>query len=539
MPRPGLLLLLALGALLIRPLPAGGAPAPIDPRTAGRFGALWVQSPQGRFEPVNTYSSELLRKICHRDHLDTLDSDRALLHWLADPHYWQRQPIVYLPDKALQQRFGVQGRYAAYADFFDREGRYSLADEVEAAYAAPPAGRSKSEKELIKLDERINILHALFAGRMLPLLPAASGEGWVSPGDMPPADDSLATQGRAVLAALGQALREGRTAQADRMIERIAELQAQATGVQLDQRRKSAELLYNRAGFFRWAFRAYLAAGFILLVFACLPGRAARRGAMLLGFAVAGIFLWHSAGIALRGYISARAPWSNAYETMVYVAWATVLAGLILGRRSPVVLALGALMGGVVLFVSNLNWLDPQITPLAPVLRSPWLMIHVSVITASYGFFGLGALCGIGTLVGLALGRRNPTLHIVNELSLWIGLVLLTAGIFFGAVWANESWGRYWGWDPKETWALITMLYYAIALHARHIRGLGTDYAFSLFSIGGIYMVMMTFFGVNYLLSGLHSYGHSGGISLWPIGAATLLLLLLALVAGWRIRRAR
>ena len=194
---------------------------------------------------------------------------------------------------------------------------------------------------------------------------------------------------------------------------------------------------------------------------------------------------------------------------------------------------LAALLGGVVLFVSNLNWLDPQITPLVPVLKSYWLMIHVSVVTASYGFFGICAACGIASLAATAFGRNLRELRAINEMAMIVGLALLTAGIFFGAVWANESWGRYWGWDPKETWALITMFAYALATHSRHIPRLDGPFAFDVLSVVCFSTVLMTFFGVNYYLSGLHSYGHSGGVSLTvPLIGASVVIALIAAAAG-------
>lgn len=173
---------------------------------------------------------------------------------------------------------------------------------------------------------------------------------------------------------------------------------------------------------------------------------------------VVSYFIYHTAGMGLRWYISGYAPWSNSYETMVYVAWATVLAGFIFGRKSLLTMALATLFGGIILFVSGLNWMDPQINTLVPVLKSPWLMFHVAVIVAAYGFFGISFLLGIANLSLMvftkkkhSLSIRVKELSIINNLSLLVGLALMTIGTFLGAIWANESWGRYWGWDPKET----------------------------------------------------------------------------------------
>lgn len=230
-------------------------------------------------------------------------------------------------------------------------------------------------------------------------------------------------------------------------------------------------------------------------------------------------FLLHMYSLGMRWYISGYAPWSNSYETMVCLSWASVLGGLLFARRSLMVFSLATLFGGVVLFVSGLSWMDPQITPLVPVLKSPWLMFHVATLIAAYGFLGISCMIGITNLIisafitrrnGELLSARITQLSIINEMSLLIGLAFMTVGIFLGAIWANESWGRYWGWDPKETWALITTIIYAIVLHLRWFRKKKmSDRLFNLLSALAFLAVLMTYFGVNYLLSGMHSYGNS------------------------------
>lgn len=262
---------------------------------------------------------------------------------------------------------------------------------------------------------------------------------------------------------------------------------------------------------------------------------------LALCLAIAIVFCFHMYGIGIRWYIAGYAPWSNSYETMVYVAWATVLAGLLFMRRNRIVLALAALFGGIILFVSGLNWMDPEINPLVPVLKSPWLMFHVAVIVAAYGFFGISCLMGLTNLVilglmkeknRLLLSQRIRELSIVNEMSLWVGLALMTIGTFLGAVWANESWGRYWGWDPKETWALITMVVYAVVTHLHLIKRFNNLWTFNVTSVLAFSSVLMTFFGVNYFLSGMHSYGqneHVDGIFVYLYGA----LIVVGILAIW------
>jgi cytochrome c-type biogenesis protein CcsB len=232
------------------------------------------------------------------------------------------------------------------------------------------------------------------------------------------------------------------------------------------------------------------------------------------------VFLFHCYGIGLRWYVSGYAPWSNSYETMVYVAAITVLAGMIFGRKSNITLALASIFGGIILFVSGLNWMDPQIGNLVPVLKSPWLMFHVAVIVAAYGFLGVGFLIGIVNLLLMIFTKSIPLLAyrikeltVINQITLMVGLALLTIGTFLGAVWANESWGRYWGWDPKETWALITIVVYALATHIHLVKKWNSDWLMNLLSVLAFSSVLMTFFGVNYFLSGMHSYGQINAMS--------------------------
>jgi ABC-type transport system involved in cytochrome c biogenesis permease subunit len=204
---------------------------------------------------------------------------------------------------------------------------------------------------------------------------------------------------------------------------------------------------------------------------------------------------------------------------MVYVAWATILAGLIFGRKSDLTLATATIFGGIILFVSGLNWMEPQITTLVPVLKSPWLMFHVAVTVAAYGFFGISLLLGLSNLLILSVAKKETAmlhvreLSIINNMSLLVGLALMTIGTFLGGIWANESWGRYWSWDPKETWALITVVVYSVVTHIHLVRKLNNDWFFNLASVMAFASVLMTFWGVNYLLSGLHSYGENEGVS--------------------------
>ena len=245
-------------------------------------------------------------------------------------------------------------------------------------------------------------------------------------------------------------------------------------------------------------------------------------------------FTGQTSGLALRWYISGHAPWSNGFESMIYIAWVTMLAGFIFARKTPIILSGTSVLAALALFVAHLSWMNPEITNLIPVLKSYWLTFHVSLITASYGFLALAAILGFLNLILYLLQTEKKHNTIKNKISeltgiteqtMIIGVYLLTLGTVLGAIWANESWGRYWGWDPKETWTLISITVYTFILHMRFVPGLKTTFTFNLASLLGFSSILMTYFGVNYYLSGLHSY--AGGD---PVPIPSLVYYILASV---------
>ncbi len=266
----------------------------------------------------------------------------------------------------------------------------------------------------------------------------------------------------------------------------------------------------------------------------------------ILGWVLFVGFLFHTSGLALRWYISGHSPMSNGYESMIFISWVTLLAGFIFSRRSQFTLSATAMLAGMTLMVAHLSFMDPEITNLVPVLQSYWLTLHVSVITGSYGFLGLGAILGLINLILITLTWRNnrqrisntiDNLTVINFKTLTLGLYFLTIGTFLGAIWANESWGRYWGWDPKETWSLITIIVYTFVTHSRLIPALKDIYTFNLLSLFAFSSVLMTYFGVNYYLSGLHSYAGGDPVPI-PLFVylSIIILIALALFAYYKYR---
>ena len=530
----------------------------VAPGVAESFSALLVQNPNGRVEPVGTYTDKIMRKLHRSERYGSLSSVQAVLGMIYDPYAWADVPLIELSGRPLAEELGVEGKSVSFNRMFDSSGEYLIADRVREAYAKDVAQRTKMDKDMIKLDEQVNILNALLSGRMLPIfpVPGSDDDRWLSAGD-----DLSAFEGRDsmfvsmifpyLFTEHGSYLETGNAEGVRRVVGMIDTYQrAKASPEHLIDRDKvDAELFYNRHNIFKISAIGYLACGGVLLAFllwTLLRGGAPnieRRVVAVAAVAIALFFLYAAFGMGLRWYISGRAPWTNTYESMVYAGWCAVLAGLLFTRRSPVALAVATIMGGAVGMISQLNFLDPEITPLVPVLKSYWLMFHVAVVTASYGFFAVGALLGLVSLVITVSSRRASLrakveeLAVINELALIIGLVLLTAGVFLGAVWANESWGRYWGWDPKETWALITMMVYAFVLHARLIPALRGTLKFSVMSIFAVYSVLMTFFGVNYYLTGMHSYGSGHSINIYAVAIPSVVVIALTVAAVVRSRK--
>ncbi len=499
-----------------------GIPA-IDPQLSKTFSELWVQSVDGRFKPLNTMNSEIVRKVARKSTLYGKSADEVVLSMMTYPEIWQTLPFIRVDSKELAAELGVSGRTVSVEQMFDGQGNYILAEKVRAAFNKPAAFRNQLEKEYIYLDERVSICFMVFQGRLFKVFPRERVEDpWYFPGE----NAAEYSGGDSIFIKSGfnlmlQSISSGNISEALEVLNAVDSFQKKYGGDLLpSQSIKNSELLYNKVNPFERIYPWYLLFGFLLLVvlisniFRMKPLPVFLRKTFFIAIVV--LFVVHTAGIILRWYISGRAPWSNGYESVVYVAWAAMFAGILFGRKYPMVIATASFLAGISLFVAHLNWMNPEITPLVPVLKSYWLTIHVSIITASYGFFGLSAFLGILVLVLIVI-RRNSNenkvnrfidqLTTINEMSVTVGLYFLTIGTFLGGVWANESWGRYWGWDPKETWALITIMIYSFVAHMRLIPALKGVYNYNIASVFGFASVLMTYFGVNYFLSGLHSYG--------------------------------
>jgi cytochrome c-type biogenesis protein CcsB len=495
-----------------------------------KFGELIIQDSGGRMKPANTFSSELLRKVSKSDTYKGLNSDQALLSIMNNPAIWYNVPLIYLKrgNDSVRKLAGIDlnAKYAPLLSFFDNLGNYKLAVPLEEAYRA--AIPNQFQKDFIELDRRINLLYSALEGKVMRIFPIPNNENnkWVSYPELAEANfkgkDSLYV--RNILPLYFQSLRLAQKdqdyKQADNLLESIYGFQKKFGNEVIPSKETvKAEITYNKYDIFKKLYSWYIYAGTLFFIVLIVQIFKSNR---FLSFLVKGfkglliiLFLLHTAGLIARWYISGHAPWSDAYESMIYVAWATQFFGLTFGRKSALTMASTAFVVGMILMIAHWNWMDPAIANLVPVLDSYWLMIHVAVIVGSYGPFALGMIIG-GVSLFLILITTNKNkrkiklrikeLTIINELAITVGLIMLTIGNFLGGMWANESWGRYWGWDPKETWALISIIVYAFVIHMRLIPGLRGAWIFNLMSIVAFASILMTYFGVNFYLVGLHSY---------------------------------
>ena len=497
---------------------------------ASKFGELIIQDSGGRMKPANTFSSELLRKVSKKDTYQGLNSDQVLLSIMNNPAVWYNVPLIYLKrgNDSIRKLAGLElkAKYAPLISFFDFQGNYKLATQLEEAYRASIP--NQFQKDFIELDRRINLLYSALEGKVMRIFPIPNDPNnkWVSYPELSNANfsgkDSLYVQN--ILPLYFQSLRlanqERDYKQANNLLESIHGFQEKFGNEVLPSKDSiKAEIAYNKYDIFKKLFSWYIYSGtlfFIVLIFQIFKSN--RFISILIkGFQLTMLvlFLIHSTGLLVRWYISGHAPWSDAYESMIYVAWATQFFGLAFGRKSSLTMASTAFVTGMILMIAHWNWMDPAIANLVPVLDSYWLMIHVAVIVGSYGPFAIGMIIGgVALLLMIVVTKKNKEkiklqikeLTIINELALTVGLIMLTIGNFLGGMWANESWGRYWGWDPKETWALISIMIYAFVIHMRLIPGLRGAWIFNLMSVVAFASILMTYFGVNFYLVGLHSY---------------------------------
>ncbi|TRW96121.1 cytochrome c biogenesis protein CcsA [Flavobacterium gawalongense] len=517
---------------------------------AAKFGRLIIQDAGGRMKPINTFSSELLRKVSHNDTYKGMNSDQAFLSMTQYANYWIEIPIIYIKsgNDSIRKIIGIdkEAKYAPFVSFFDEKGNYKLSKYLDEAFKS--ANPNQFEKDFIETDKKVNLMESALSGRILKIFPIPDDKNnkWISYLELNESGlkGMEATYTKNVLPLYFGSLTNASTSNdyktADELLESINGFQKRfGSKVRPSEEKITSEVLYNKYDVFKKLPYWYIFASILMLLFTILKIFKERKALnYLVNFMhviVALLFALHTFGLIARWYISGHAPWSNAYESIIYVAWATMFFGLAFDIKSKLTVASSAFVTAMILAAAYMNWIDPEIANLQPVLNSYWLMIHVAVIVASYGPFALGMILGtVSLLLILFTNEKNKTkmdlniqeITYINELSLTIGLIMLTIGNFLGGQWANESWGRYWGWDPKETWALISIMVYAFVIHARFVPSLRGKWVFNLMSMFAFISILFTYYGVNFHLVGLHSYASGEAHSLnwiwYSLGVITL-----------------
>ncbi len=542
---------------------------------AERFGRIVVQD-NGRMKPMSTLASEILRRLSERDYYEArvngdsivrLTPEQTLLSMMQFGQLWFDIPFIKLNYKndSLKDIIGVDRSvsYARGMDFFRRKdstmGTYKISPYLDEANAADV--KTSFQNGFIDINYSMGLLDQTISGSIFKIFPRPGAENnrWYAPVEFEDAGFEREAEKNfvrdfipAYIALLRQGNINGDYTRANTALNGLFEFQREYGKEVIPSEDKiEAEILYNKYDIFKGLYKWYVWFGVIMLVLLIVeiirPMKEIRWSIQFHKWVIVGIFLVHTASLIVRWYLSGHAPWSDAYESLLYVAWATMAFGLMFGRKSEMTIASTAFVVAIILWVAQLNWLDPSIANLQPVLDSYWLMIHVAVIVGSYGPFALGMILGLVTMILMIFStKKNKSkmdlnikeLTYINEVALTVGLIMLTIGNFLGGMWANESWGRYWGWDPKETWALITIFIYAFVLHLRLVPGLKGRWTFNLWSVLAFASVLMTYFGVNFYLTGLHSYASGDQIISYQFAIITVaVVLVIAFIARFQENR--
>lgn len=528
---------------------------------ADKFAYLLVQNYEGRIVPISTQALDVLRKLYKKDKFRGSDgkfltAEQWFLAINTDTPSWTMVPMIKIGTKGGEElrrktKANEEG-YTTLLNLFPDDGKgnltYILDNDYNAAFRKKPADQTNYDKEVIAVNERVQIFNEFFSGQFLRIVPVkndpnSTWHSWLDQ-NLEPDEESQKVMGP-YFAEVLQAQKTGNWTIADTELKKLSDYQQTwGKNVVPAKSKVDLEVFMNRVNINFWLMIFYSLVGGLLVILGFVELFKPRRIIdklikVLLIIGAVGWFL-QLLGLIGRWYISGHAPWSNGYEAIVFISWVGITAGFALYRNSNALIPAAGFMVAVIMmgFAHGGSALDPQITPLVPVLKSYWLIIHVAIITSSYGFFGLSFVIAVICLIFYILaGKKEFKIHndrtlkeltIVSEMSLTIGLYALTIGTFMGGIWANESWGRYWSWDPKETWAFISVMVYAFVLHMRLVPGLRSRWAFHVAAMVAISSIIMTYFGVNYYLSGLHSYAQGDPIPvpLWVyIGAAFMILL--------------
>lgn len=540
----------------------------VSPEAADKFGRVLVLS-NDRFQPSHSLAYDIFHKVSKKDKFEfdsvgKVDAMQLYMDIPLNPIYWAQQELIYIRgNTGIRELLGIDGSYASVNDFMADSLTWNVKPELiekfKESNAKKPIEQNGFDKELLKVNERLNILLMTFYGQMYVIVPEEGSEtnNWVSVidsaaylpvgGHSEEVELSYALQFKAYMIYLDSAKTNGNDSIPEKILNNLIQQQRDwdVDGLLPSKSIVELEIYYNKTNIFKNLERAYSILALFLLVLTIIQvlkekvSKILNSIIWLLVAVVAVCFAYHSFGLGLRWYLTGHAPWSNGYEALVFISWGSLLIGFVFMKYTKLILAATVLIAFLILMTAGHSSFDPQLTSLQPVLKSYWLIIHVACITLSYSFFGVGFILGLINLFFYLLKNKSNDKRIsrsvlllthINEMVIIIGIVLATVGTFLGGVWANESWGRYWGWDAKETWALVIVLVYAIVLHLRFMPGKAKGkLTFNLASIFAFSTVLMTFVGVNYYLSkGLHSYAR-GETPAFPMWVWVIIFVLIAL----------
>lgn len=495
------------------------SPKVLPREVAEHFGDLYILY-NNRICPLQTFARDFTVKLYGSSSYKGLTPEEVLTGWLFYYDSWKNEPIIRIKSNEARKLLEIEGNYARLKDYISTINEYKL----ERMMNHIRSGEQVTDKRGIEeADEKFNIINLVCTGAMMKIFPCRNIAGktleWYSQSDQLPQDmdNDKWVFIRKSMSYVNEMIVMKKYNDACLLLEKIKKYQQkECDGLLPADNKFKAEKIYNQFDYSKSVAMACICIGLICFIYYChcmaSQKRTSRKAIIILNILLWIVFTYLSAAICLRGYVSNHLPLSNGFETMQFMAWCTLLLTFLLQRKFAMLLPFGFLLCGLTLMVSMLGESNPQITQLMPVLQSPLLSIHVVVIMIAYSLLAFIMLNGV-TAVILHQSQKEckeqiERLQIISQIILYPAIFLLAIGIFIGAVWANVSWGRYWGWDPKEVWALITMLVYALALHPRSLPWFHRTMFFHVFCITAFITVLITYFGVNFLLGGMHSYAN-------------------------------
>ena len=493
------------------------SPKVLPREVAEHFGDLYILY-NNRICPLQTFARDFTIKLYGSSSYKGLTPEEVLTGWLFYYDSWKNEPIIRIKSNEARKLLEIEGNYARLKDYISTINEYKL----EKMMNHIRSGEQVTDKRGIEeADEKFNIINLVCTGAMMKIFPCRNIAGktleWYSQSDQLPQDmdNDKWVFIRKSMSYVNEMIVMKKYNDACLLLEKIKKYQQkECDGLLPADNKFKAEKIYNQFDYSKSVAMACICIGLICFIYYChcmaSQKRTSRKAIIILNILLWIVFTYLSAAICLRGYVSNHLPLSNGFETMQFMAWCTLLLTFLLQRKFAMLLPFGFLLCGLTLMVSMLGESNPQITQLMPVLQSPLLSIHVVVIMIAYSLLAFIMLNGV-TAVILHQSQKEckeqiERLQIISQIILYPAIFLLAIGIFIGAVWANVSWGRYWGWDPKEVWALITMIVYAFAFHRESFPWLRRPMAFHAYMVLAFFSVLFTYFGVNFFLSGMHSY---------------------------------